>query len=99
MANGFIKVINLIIKGINLVKPGKDIDPLGPISIGHMNAPSVDTSSTSVGNIGRAGAAERGVNITVNAGVGDPVAIGKSVVDALTAYKARTGSLASLMGT
>jgi hypothetical protein len=32
------------------------------------------------------------VNITVNAGVGDPVAIGKSVVDALNAYKARTGS-------
>ena len=99
MANGFIKVINLIIKGINLVKPGKDIPSLGEISIGHMNAPSVDTSSTSLENIGRAGAADRGVNITVNAGVGDPVAIGKSVVDALNAYKARTGSLASLLGT
>jgi hypothetical protein len=92
MANGFIKVINLIIKGINLVKPGADIPSLGEISIGQMNAPSVDTPSTSVGNIGRASAAERGVNITVNAGVGDPVAIGKSVVDALNAYKARTGS-------
>ena len=56
------------------------------------NAPSVDTPSTSLENIGRAGAAERGVNITVNAGVGDPVAIGKSVVDALNAYRARTGS-------
>ena len=54
-------------------------------------APSV-TPSTSTGNIGNAGAADRGVNITVNAGVGDPVAIGKSVVDALNAYKARTGS-------
>jgi len=54
-------------------------------------APSV-TPSTSTGNIGNAGSAERGVNITVNAGVGDPVAIGKSVVDALNAYKARTGS-------
>lgn len=38
------------------------------------------------------------VNITVNAGVGDPVAIGKSVVDALNAYKARTGSLAGVLG-
>jgi len=92
MANAFIKVINLVIKGINLVKPGKDIPSLGEISIGQMNAPSVDTPSTSVGNIGRAGSAERGFNITVNAGVGDPVAIGKSVVDALNAYKARTGS-------
>ena len=92
MANAFIKVINLVIKGINLVKPGKDIPSLGEISIGQMNAPSVDTPSTSIGNIGRAGSAERGFNITVNAGVGDPVAIGKSVVDALNAYKARTGS-------
>jgi hypothetical protein len=56
------------------------------------DAPSVDTPSTGIGNIGRAGSAERGFNITVNAGVGDPVAIGKSVVDALNAYKARTGS-------
>jgi hypothetical protein len=61
-------------------------------------APSV-TPSTSIGNIGRADAADRGVNITVNTGVGDPVAVGKGVVDALNAYKARTGSLASLMGT
>lgn len=61
------------------------------------NAPSV-TPSTSTGNIGNAGAADRGVNITVNAGVGDPVAIGKSVVDALNAYKARTGSLAGALG-
>ena len=99
MANAFIKVINLVIKGINLVKPGKDIPSLGEISIGHMNAPSVDSAATTTANIGNAGSAERGVNITVNAGVGDPVAIGKSVVDALNAYKARTGSLASLMGT
>jgi hypothetical protein len=38
-----------------------------------------------------------GINITVNTGVGDPVAIGKSIVDALTAYKSRTGSLASVL--
>ena len=57
------------------------------------NAPSV-APSTSNANIGRsADSADRAVNITVNAGVGDPVAIGKSVVDALNAYRARTGSL------
>jgi hypothetical protein len=60
-------------------------------------APSV-TPSTSTGNIGNAGSAERGVNITVNAGVGDPIAIGKSVVDALNAYKARTGSFGFVAG-
>ena len=39
-----------------------------------------------------------GVNITVNTGVGDPVAIGKGVVDALNAYRARTGSYGFAMG-
>jgi len=34
-----------------------------------------------------------GINITVNTGVGDPVAIGKSVVDALQAYQRRSGAL------
>ena len=38
------------------------------------------------------------INVTVNTGVGDPVEIGKSIVDALTAYKSRTGSLASVLG-
>jgi hypothetical protein len=33
------------------------------------------------------------INITVNTGVGDPVAIGKSVVDALQAYQRRSGAL------
>jgi hypothetical protein len=33
------------------------------------------------------------VYITVQAGVGDPVAIGKSVVDALQAYQRRVGAL------
>ena len=33
------------------------------------------------------------INVTVNTGVGDPVAIGKSVVDALQAYQRRSGAL------
>ena len=90
MANGFIKVINLIIKGINLVKPGKDIPSLGEISIGHMNAPSVDTSSTSIGNIGRAGSAERAEsNVTINVNGGDP----NAVVNALRAYMRQNGNV------
>jgi hypothetical protein len=44
------------------------------------------------------GGMDGSLNITVNAGVGDPVAIGKSIVDALVAYKSRTGSLASVLG-
>jgi len=90
MANAFIKVINLVIKGINLVKPGKDIPTLGEISIGHMNAPSVDTPSTSLENIGRAGSAERAEsNVTINVNGGDP----NAVVNALRAYMRQNGNV------
>jgi hypothetical protein len=90
MANAFIKVINLVIKGINLVKPGKDIPTLGEISIGQMNAPSVDTPSTSIGNIGRAGSAERAEsNVTINVNGGDP----NAVVNALRAYMRQNGNV------
>jgi hypothetical protein len=40
-----------------------------------------------------AGAGMGGMNITINTGVGDPVAIGKAVVDALQAYQSRSGPL------
>jgi len=36
VANGWIKATNIIIRGLNLIKPGKDIPSLSPISIGRM---------------------------------------------------------------
>ena len=36
VANGWIKATNIIIRGLNLIKPGKDIPSLNPISIGRM---------------------------------------------------------------
>lgn len=36
MVNAWIKTINLVIRGINLVKPGKDIPTLGEIKIGRL---------------------------------------------------------------
>ena len=36
MANAFITMINLVIKGINLIKPGKDIGTLGTVSFGEL---------------------------------------------------------------
>jgi hypothetical protein len=36
MANAFITMINLVIRGINLIKPGKDIASLGRISLGRI---------------------------------------------------------------
>jgi hypothetical protein len=79
---------------------------IGPrsISVGSLNADLAGLQEVSAGLGGAAAGAFMGkggggaVNITVNAGVGDPVAIGKSVVDALNAYRARTGSYGFAMG-
>jgi hypothetical protein len=38
VANGWVKATNIIIRGINLIKPGKDIPPIAPISIGRMGS-------------------------------------------------------------
>lgn len=43
VANGWIKVANVIIRGMNLLKPGKDIPSISPISLGRMG----DDSSSS----------------------------------------------------
>ena len=40
MANAFITMINLVIKGINLIKPGKDIGTLGAVSFGRISGDS-----------------------------------------------------------
>lgn len=45
VANGWIQATNIIIRGLNLIKPGKDIPSLSPISIGRMG----DDSSASGG--------------------------------------------------
>jgi hypothetical protein len=38
LANAYIKMINLVIKGINLIKPGKDIGTLGEVSFGRLTS-------------------------------------------------------------
>ena len=94
MLNGFIKMINTVIKGINLIKPGKDIAMLGTISIGQLSGPSVDTSSTSIDNIGRARDAERSVNVTVNAGlVSTPGQVGQDIIEAIQKAQRLSGQV------
>jgi ElaB/YqjD/DUF883 family membrane-anchored ribosome-binding protein len=41
VANSWVKATNIIIRGINLVKPGKDIPSIDPISIGRMGEESM----------------------------------------------------------
>lgn len=52
MANAWIKAANFIIKGINLIKPGKDIGPIGSVNFGHMgeNASGGYTSTNAAEN-------------------------------------------------
>ena len=57
------------------------------------NAPSV-TPSTEVGNIGRAGSAERGVNVTVNAGlVSTGAQVGQDIIDAIQKAQRLSGQV------
>jgi hypothetical protein len=86
MANGFIKAINIVIKGINLLKPGKDIAMLQEISIGRMSEP---VAAADPGVNGSANAAERNNNVMINVYGGDP----NAVVSALRSYMRTNGSV------
>jgi hypothetical protein len=147
-ANSYIKAINLIIKGMNLINPFSDIPALPTLSLGSIGGgggsfsgvseragmpvtgtsmPAMPVPTAPLASIGGGGGGNvsagsgsifqprvgggsdpsggllnggglGNINVTVNTGVGDPVEIGKSIVDALSAYKSRTGSLASVLG-
>jgi phage-related protein len=86
MINGWIKAVNLIIYGLNLLKPGKDIDPLNEINIGRMAEP---IAAADLGRNGSANAAENNMNATINVYGGDP----NQVVQALQSYMRQNGSV------
>ena len=50
MVNAWIKVINTVIRGINLVKPGKDIPSMGTVSFGRLG----QDAASSTGGVGLA---------------------------------------------
>ena len=49
MANAFITMINVVIKGINLIKPGKDIGTLGEVSLGRLGGDGGDGGANPAG--------------------------------------------------
>jgi len=122
MANVWVKVINTIIRGYNLLPFHKDIALLGEFKFGRIGGKAdptgADKSRLDVvpkmakGGIvtkptlvlaGEAGneaiiplskmnqIGQSGINITIQTGVGDPVAIGREVQKVLNAYGRRTG--------
>lgn len=92
LANAWITVVNTIIKGINLVKPGKDIGTIGSVTLGRIDAPTIlappsgaDISRFDMG--ARAQSVSNVVNINVNGG--DP----QAVVNALRRYQQTNGAV------
>jgi hypothetical protein len=49
MAHAFITMINVVIKGINLIKPSKDIGTLGSVSLGRMGGDGGDGGANPAG--------------------------------------------------
>jgi hypothetical protein len=49
LANAFIKTINVLIRGINLVKPGEDLKQFGEISLGRISGPG---TAVGIGGLG-----------------------------------------------
>jgi hypothetical protein len=101
------QVANILKGAGNFINSDDKPNPSKPIVIpkmasgGIVNSPTLamigEAGPEAVIPLSRMGQMGGGINITVNTGVGDPVAIGKGIVDALTAYKSRTGSLASVL--
>jgi hypothetical protein len=86
MANGFIKAINIVIAGINMFQPGKDINALQEISIGRMAEP---VAPADLGRNGSANAVENNNNVNINVYGGDP----NQVVAALRTYMRTNGAV------
>jgi hypothetical protein len=74
---------NLVGKGLEGVFGGGGNQPVGPLPGGTNIAPTMAPAIATNAN--------RGVMVTVNTGVGDPVKIGKEVNDVLNAYFRRAG--------
>ena len=101
VANAWIKTTNIIIRGINLIKPGKDIPQLSTVSFGHIGGEPQQAASagnfrmfeqanniaTASGGVARSMSAGTNVNINVNGG--DP----NAVVDALRKYMQYNGAV------
>jgi len=106
MANAFITMINIVIKGINLIKPGKDIGSLGKISIGRLgegdgggNTGSINAFE-SMGNVVSAAANETNFDSVIAAGVGGPKVAKPKEIKAPTGTSINTmaGGLAGVGG-
>jgi len=92
MANAVVDAGNLVIKAGNLLSPGKPFQEFGKLDYLSVNRTmNIQNKAPTIAN--PSNYKDVGVpSVTVNTGVGDPVAIGKQVADVLSAYQRRTGN-------
>jgi len=92
MANAIVDAANLAVKAANLLAPGSPFAQLPQIGYFDVNRTlNIQNKAPTIAN--PSNYKDVGVpSITVNTGVGDPVAIGKQVADVLMAYQRRTGN-------
>lgn len=101
LANAWIKVTNIIIRGINLIKPGKDIATLSEVSFGRIGESQqvvasagsfrqFEQATSGAGSSGASLAKSVGnTSVQINVNGGDP----NSVVDALRVYMRQNGAV------
>jgi hypothetical protein len=92
MANAVVDAGNLVIKAGNLLSPGKPFQEFGKLDYLNVDRTmKIQNKAPTIAN--PSNYKDVGVpSVTVNTGVGDPVAIGKQVADVLNAYQRRTGN-------
>ena len=92
MANAITDAANLAVKAANLLAPGKPFAELGKIDYFDVNRTmNIQNKAPTIAN--PSNYKDVGVpSITVNTGVGDPVAIGREVQRVLNQYGSRVGS-------
>lgn len=108
LVNAYIKSLNLIIKGLNLINPFKDIPKIPEAHLPRLAKGGIVTGPTTalIGEAGpeaviplsRAGSFGMGGGTTVNVNVqvsplSNPAEVGQAVVSALKAYERRSGPL------
>jgi len=90
LANAWITVVNTIIKGINLVKPGKDIGTIGSVTLGRIDAPTPALpTGADISRFQAMSSSNQSNNVTINVNGGDP----NATVDALRRYMQLNGSI------
>lgn len=90
LANAWIAVVNTIIKGINLVKPGKDIGTIGSVTLGRIDAPTPTLpTGADISRFQAMSTSNQSNNVTINVNGGDP----QAVVNALRRYQQTNGAV------